>query len=236
MPKTFVFIPTYNEKENIARLITELLKYDIDILVVDDNSPDGTSDIVKEISKKHKNVHLLLRKEYRGRGYAGRAGYRYCLNHDADHIIEMDGDFSHNPRYIPDMIRQLQQYDVVIGSRLVKDGKDIGRSATRRMITKLANLYIRTVLGIRVKDCNSGYRGFRRKVLEEIDVDRLFSKGPGIVQEVLYKTHLKRFRIKEIPISFRNRTKGSSKLTVKELTAGYWIIIKLKLFNFLGRI
>lgn len=234
IPKTIVFTPTYNEKENIAGLIKELLKYGVEILVVDDNSPDGTADIVKELANKHKNVHLLLRTKDRGRGSAGKAGYKFCLEHNADYIIEMDADFSHDPKYIPEIIKNLENYDVVIGSRLIEGGKDIGRSFIRRAVTKLANLYIRLMLGIDVKDCNSGYRGFRRNALESIDVSRLFLKGPGIVQEVLYKIHLKGFRMKEIPIIFVNREKGSSKLTIKELAAGYWIIIKLKLANLFG--
>ncbi len=236
MPKTIVFIPTYNEKENIARLIQELLRYLIDILVVDDNSPDGTANIVKELSKKHKNVHLLLRKEDRGRGFAGKAGYKFCLEHNADYIIEMDGDFSHDPKYVPEIIKNLKEHDIVIGSRLIKGGKDIGRSLGRRTLTRLANGYIRIMLGIKAKDCNSGYRGFNRKVLEAINVDRLFSRGPAIVQEVLYKIHLKGFTIKEIPITFENRTEGISKLTMKELAVGYWVIMKLRLANMFNRL
>ena len=236
MPKTIVFIPTYNEKENIARLVKEILKYNVEILIVDDNSPDGTWKIAKELAKKHKNVHLLLRKGNRGRGAAGKEAYKWCLEHNADYIIEMDADFSHDPKYIPEIIKNLKEYDVVIGSRLMKQGEDIGRSLLRRAVTRLANLYIRILLGIKVKDCNSGYRGFNREALESINIDELFSKGPAIVQEVLYKVHLKGCRIKEIPISFKNRTKGHSKLTVKELAAGYWVIIKLKLANLFNRL
>ena len=229
MPKTFVFTPTYNEKENIANLIKELLKYNGDILVVDDNSPDGTADIVKKFAKKHKNVHLLLRTKNKGRGLAGKAGYKFCLDHEADYIIEMDADFSHDPKYIPEIIENLKNYDVVIGSRLVKGGKQVGRGIIRRTITKLANIYIRAILNIKAKDCSSGYRGYRGNTIKAIDVNKLFSKGPAIVQEVLYKIHLKGFKIKEIPIIFKNRIEGKSKLTIKELAAGYWIIMKLKI-------
>src|SRR3989338_3095540 len=237
--KTYIMIPTYNERENIAALIGEILKLNIKnlhIVAVDDNSPDGTASIVKGISKKRKNVHLLLRTKNKGRGAAGKDGFIYCLQHGADVVIEMDGDFSHHPRYIPQMLREMQKYDLVLGSRLVKGGHDIGRGIIRRIITILANFYITVMLGIRVKDCNSGFRCFRGSLLRKIKVERLESKGPSIVQEVLFKAHLAGARIKEIPIDFINSTKGKSKLGLREVAMGYWKVLKLKCAHLAGRL
>jgi len=237
--KTFVMIPTYNESENIKELIDEILKLKIKnlhIVVVDDNSPDGTWQLVQNISKKHKNIHLLLRRKAKGRGSAGRDGFVYCLEHGADTVVEMDADFSHDPMYIPSMLRELKNADLVLGSRRVQGAKEIGRSWFRKFVTFGANLYITIMLGIKVKDCNSGFRCFKRKVLERINVYSLESKGPSIVQEVLFKAHLKGFKIKEIPITFVNRTKGSSKLWIPQLAAGYFMVLKLKIQHLLGLI
>jgi len=234
--KTLVMIPTYNEKENIAKLIEDVLKHKVDILVVDDNSPDGTWKIVKDIAKKNKRVHLLLRTKNKGRGFAGIAGFRYALKQGYNYIIEMDADLSHDPKYIPDFLKKIREADVVLGSRTIKGGDQTNRPMVRRMITKLANFYIRTILGLKVKDCNSGYRCFRRKVLESINLDKFISKGPSIVQETLYRVHLKRFRMKEIPIVFIERKTGSSKLGLKQLWKGYTMVLKLRLMKMFGAI
>ena len=232
-------IPTYNEKENIGNLINRILELKIKnlhIVVIDDNSPDETWKIVQNISKKKKNVHLLLRKIKRGRGYAGKDGFIYCLRHGADAVIEMDGDISHNPKYIPLMLKELKDVDLILGSRRVKGGKEIGRGFIRKLVTYFANLYIRILLGLKVKDCNSGFRCFKRKVLEKIDLNKIESKGPAILQEVLFKAHLKGFKIKEIPITFVNRTKGKSKLGIKQLAAGYFMVTKLRFLKLMCKI
>ena len=237
--KTFVMIPTYNEKENIKNLINEILNLKIKnlhIVVADDNSPDGTWKIVEDISKKKKNVHLLLRKTKKGRGYAGKDGFIYCLKNNADIIIEMDADMSHNPKYIPTMLKELKNADLILGSRRIKGSKEIGRGFIRKIITYFANLYIKLLLGLKVKDCNSGYRCFKRKVLEKINLNEIESKGPAIVQEVLFKAYLKGFKIKEVPITFVNRRKGKSKLGIKQLAAGYFMVTKLKIQHLFGLI
>lgn len=237
--KTFVMIPTYNEKENIKILIDKILKLNIknlEIVVADDNSPDGTWRIVKEISGKNKKVHLLLRTKDKGRGYAGKDGFIYCLKHGSDVVVEMDADLSHDPKYIPLMLKELKNADLILGSRRIEGGNEFGRSIFRKFVTWGANLFIRTVLGIKVKDCNSGFRCFRRKVLEGIKVESLKSKGPSIVQEVLFKAHLKNFKIKEVPITFVDRTKGKSKLGLKQLANGYFMVLKLKIAHLMGRL
>ena len=237
--KTFVMIPTYNEKENIKALIDKILSLKIKnlhIVVADDNSPDGTWKIVKEISKNKKNIHLLLRKKDRGRGFAGRDGFIYCLKNKADIVIEMDADMSHDPKYIPLMLKEVKNADLILGSRRVKGSKEIGRGVIRQLITYLANLYIRLLLGLKVKDCNSGYRCFKRKVLEKINLSKIEAKGPSIVQEVLFKTHLNGFKIKEIPITFVDREKGHSKLGIKQLASGYFMVSRLRFLKLIGEI
>ena len=237
--KTFVMIPTYNERENIGNLIGKILRLKIKnlhIVVADDSSPDGTWKIVQEISKRSKNVHLLLRKKDKGRGSAGKDGFIYCLNNDADIIVEMDADLSHDPIYIPSMLKELKNADLILGSRRIAGSREIGRSRFRRFITLGANLYIRIILGLKVKDCNSGFRCFKRKVLKDINVEKLESRGPAIVQEVLFKAHLKGFKIKEIPITFTDRAKGHSKLGIPQLAQGYFMVMKLKIEHLFGMI
>ena len=237
--KTIVTIPTYNERESIKSLIKNILNLKVpglEILVIDDNSPDGTWKVVNNIAKKNKNVHLLLRTTKRGRGYAGKAGFIWALKNKADYIIEMDADLSHNPEYIPSFLEKIKGADVVLGSRLVQGGIDRRKSGIRRIITKLANLYIKTILGLKVKDCNSGYRCFTGKALERINPENIFSEGPSIVQEVLFKAHLKGLKIKEIPIEFTERKLGKSKLGIKQLYKGYMMVLKAKWLHLSGRI
>ena len=235
----FVMLPTYNEAENIAGLIRAIRTLhlpNLHILVVDDNSADGTSHLVTSLMQKDKQLHLLVRTTQRGRGTAGIAGFRKSLDMGADIICEMDADFSHNPKYLPSLLRALKSADMVLGSRAVPGGSDTDRPRFRQILTKLANLYIALVLGLRVKDCNSGYRCFKRHVLETINLDTLTAQGPGIVQELLYRAYLHGFRITEVPISFVERKKGTSKLGFSHLYQGYLLILKLKLLRLLGKI
>ncbi|HJP19480.1 MAG TPA: polyprenol monophosphomannose synthase [Nitrospinota bacterium] len=210
--KTTVMIPTYNERENIKSLINDILSLDNDIsvVVVDDNSPDGTSQLVESSFSNNSRVDLICRKDDKGRGTAGIVGFQHALKKGADYIVEMDSDYSHHPKYIPTFLKEIQNFDVVIGSRNIEGGKEAGRSVFREFITWFANVYIRIIMGINIKDCTSGYRCFRRQVLESIGLEKMVSKGPSIVEEILYACHLKKFRIKEIPILFEDRTRGDS--------------------------
>lgn len=229
--KTYVMIPTYNEKENIGNLIREILSLkipDLHIVVVDDNSPDGTSEIVKELSKEHHEVELFLRTTGKGRGSAGIAGFRYALEHRADYVVEMDADFSHHPKYIPHLLKAIQGADMVIGSRFVNGGKDVNRGILRRIITILAGMYVKILLGLKIRDVSSGYRCFKRKVLEAIELDSMVSTGPSIVSEVFYRTHLKGFSITEIPIEFIDRVHGQTKLNSIILIKTLLMVLKLK--------
>lgn len=220
--KIVVTLPTYNESKNVPSLIPALLKVSrsLEVLVIDDNSPDGTWRIVGEMAKTEPRVHLLHRVTEKGRGSAGIAGFRKALELGADLVVEMDADWSHNPRFLESMLEAANDADVVIGSRLVKGGGETGRSKVRTLITHLANLYIRLILNLPVRDCTSGYRVFRSHVLQGIEWDQVLSNGPAIVQEVLVAARAMRARMVEVPILFEERRAGTSSFNSKIMLAG----------------
>jgi len=214
--KVVVMIPTYNERENIADLIQEILALKLDmsvsILVADDNSPDGTGEIVQQLALKEERIHVLIRMKRRGRGTGGIDGFKEALKLHPDYIIEMDGDFSHQPKFIPDLLAKAEEYDLVIGSRFVKGSKDQDRNLIRRFITFLARNFVRRQFHIPVRDVSSGFRCFKREVLEQVDLDDCISVNPSIVLEILYKANLLGFTMAEVPIEFIDRTRGKTKL------------------------
>lgn len=236
--KIVVTVPTYNEIENIEALVVEILAQDvrIEVLVADDDSPDGTAAAVRALAEREPRTHLLLRTTDRGRGRAGRDAYAWALAHGADLAFEMDADWSHHPRYLPAMIAALSAHDMVLGSRAVPGGADIGRSAARRWLTGASNLYVRLLLGLTVRDCNSGFRGFRRSSLEAIDAEHAFSSGPAIVHELLYKARCKGLSITEVPIEFHEREQGTSTLTFGTLLRSYVAILRLRWLGLTGRL
>lgn len=230
--KAMIVLPTYNEKENIQELTHKILSlplnFELWILVVDDNSPDGTGDIVQALAERERRIQLLVRKKRRGRGAAVIDGFKEALRLKADFVIEMDADFSHQPQFIPPLLKHCEKYDLVIGSRFIKGGKDQGRTILRKFITLLAINFVRSQLKLPVKDVNSGFRCFKRNVLEKIDLDDLISVGPSIVQEMLYKSFLMNFRIKEVPIIFIDRRKGKTKLNLLTLIETLIMVLKFK--------
>jgi dolichol-phosphate mannosyltransferase len=229
--KIMVTISTYNEKENICRLLEGIrrLGHGLEVVVADDDSPDGTWQIVQELSRSDPAIHLLHRKTDRGRGSAGRDAFQYAYDHGAELILEMDGDLSHHPRFIPALIGAAESFDVVIGSRYVAGGKDLRNSLLRKIISRISTGYSRAILGLTVIDCNSGYRCFTRKVFTAIPPASLASTGPSIVHELLYKAHCKGFSIGEVPIEFEERDKDQSKLTFGRLLQGLFMVIKIRL-------
>jgi dolichol-phosphate mannosyltransferase len=241
-PRVVCTLPTYNESANILPLARELLALapDVHVLVVDDHSPDGTWRIVAEAARSEPRLHLLDRTSDRGRGRAGRDGFVTALKMGAAVVIEMDADFSHQPRFVPQLIARLEdggeRIGLVLGSRAVSGGLDADRGLTRRMITKAANLYIRVLLGVPVRDCNSGFRCWRRETLERIHVEDTFSPGPAIVQELLFKTARAHIGIAEVPIEFANRLHGHSTLTVRTLLSGYTAVLKLRWMSLCGKL
>lgn len=236
--RTLIFIPTYNEAENLERLVREIRRIvpASEILVVDDASPDGTGAIADRLARADERVSVLHRAAPRGRGLAGRDAYAEALRRGVDVILEMDADFSHDPALLPRFFEEIERgADVVMGSRFVPGGSDHDRSFLRRIVTVLANAYIRVVLGVRVWDCNSGYRCFRREILRAIRPETLVSTGPAIVQEVLFRVHREGAKIVEIPLTFVDRKEGASKLGLSLLLNGYFMVLRLKLLDILGR-
>lgn len=228
--KPAVMLPTYNEAENIRKITDSILRVvpEAHVVVVDDDSPDGTWKTAEAMAKDDKRVHILRRTEKRGRGYAGAVGFCYCVEKGFDPIIEMDADLSHDPSCLPRFIAESEEWDVVIGSRAVAGGGESGRGLIRKVITACARTYLRHMLGVRdVKDPTSGYRCFRRRVMESIQPGTLTSHGPGIVSEVLFRC--RRFRIKEIPIRFRDREKGESKFGLKAMIESLLLALRLRL-------
>jgi len=225
-----VVIPTYNERESIESLIREVLSLslELNILVVDDNSPDGTGAIVSKLAEESPKVGLLTRKKRKGRGSAGVDGFKKVLEMGADLVIEMDADFSHHPRHIPDIVANANNYHVVLGSRFVAGGADRDRGMLRQMVTRLAGLYVRTSLGVKIRDVSSGYRCFRKEVFEKVDLDDMISAGPAIVLEILYKVCLNGFSVKEVPIIFEDRRQGQTKLDTITLLETLVMVLRLR--------
>lgn len=211
-----VVTPTYNEKPNIRQLIPAVLAVDprIDILFIDDGSPDGTGRIIKRIMRQEPRISLIERQEKLGLGTAYVAGFRYAVENRYKFIFEMDADLSHHPRYLGDMIRELSRgTDVVIGSRYIH-GVSVAHWPIKRLIlSKMANVYARRMTGVPVEDLTAGFVGYRRKVLETIDFHYIKSSGYAFQIEMKYRCHLWQFKIKEIPIIFTDRQEGTSKIS-----------------------
>jgi dolichol-phosphate mannosyltransferase len=226
MRRVSIIIPTYNEKENIRHLIPEIFRVfedngiDGKIIIIDDNSPDGTAEEAKALSKKH-NVILISRPRKAGIGSAYITGFKRALQ-DSDVIFEMDADHSHNPKDIPAFIEKLKDSDVVIGSRYVDGGGILGWGIYRAAVSRIGNLTAKTFLDLKISDITTGYRAYRKEVLEAIDLDAIKSNGYAFQAEIIYLISRKGFNIREVPITFRNREIGESKLSQKEIV---WFLI-----------
>jgi dolichol-phosphate mannosyltransferase len=225
-----VFTPTWNESLNIELLIREIMTLDprIHLLIVDDKSPDGTGEIAESLCTEFPRLHVLHREGPRGRGWAGIAGYIWALDNNAKFLIEMDADFSHQPKYIPHFMEALQTADMVIGSRYVKGGRDLRPGWLRRTVSWFANSYQRIVFSTSIKDCTSGYRAYRTSLLEKIGVRQISTWGPAILSDVLFRVVNNPFRVVEIPIEFPDRERGESTLTTKILWEGIANVVRLR--------
>jgi dolichol-phosphate mannosyltransferase len=232
--KRIVIIPTYNEKENVSDMIQAVMKLepDFDVLVVDDGSPDGTADLVREEQKAfQQRIHLLERKGKLGLGTAYITGFKYCLDQGYDHIFEMDCDFSHNPEDLIRLDHKLSESaDVVVGSRYVDNLVNVVNWPMGRvLLSYFASMYVRTITRMNIMDTTAGFVGYRRKVLETIDLDRIKFKGYAFQIEMKFTAIKYGFDVQEIPIIFTDRAKGTSKMSsgiVKEALLG---IIQLKI-------
>jgi dolichol-phosphate mannosyltransferase len=235
--RALVVMPTYNEADNVSEMIREVLSEDssIEVLVVDDNSPDGTGEIAEGIASTDTRVHVFHRNKKMGLGSAYVVGFKYALKEGYDLIFEMDTDFSHDPGEIPTFVEQTEEYDLVLGSRYVHGVSVVNWPMSRLLLSYFANLYARMVVGAPIKDLTGGFKCFRRCVLEAIDLDRIRSDGYAFQIEVNYKAFRKGFRIKEIPIIFVERRAGSSKMSKKIIWEAFWLVWKLRIAKLLGR-
>ncbi|MFP4465781.1 MAG: polyprenol monophosphomannose synthase [Candidatus Goldiibacteriota bacterium] len=229
--KVLIVIPTYNEKENIRKIIPAIKKNGagIDILVVDDNSPDGTAGAVKAAAKRIKGIKLLERPQKKGLGTAYVEGFKYAIDNKYDLIFEMDADFSHDPGYISDFIKKMGKYDMVIGSRYVKGVSVVNWPIRRLMLSKFASWYVRKITGMPFTDCTSGFKCFKRKVLESIDLEKIHSDGYSFQVEMHYKAWKKGFKAAELPIIFVDRHAGSSKMSRDVIMEAVLIPWKLRM-------
>jgi dolichol-phosphate mannosyltransferase len=229
--KAFVVIPTYNERENIERLVAEILAQHegIEVLVVDDKSPDGTGEIVERMAGMNHRVHILHRSGKLGLGSAYREGFRTALDMGADYIVEMDADFSHDPAMLPVFFDKMKEFDLVIGSRYLNGVSVVNWPLRRLMLSYFASVYTRAITGLAISDCTGGFKCFRREVLGAIDLNRIKSDGYSFQIEMNYRCVEAGFRVGEIPIIFIDRHAGSSKMSKKIVHEAVFIVWKLKI-------
>jgi len=234
--KSIIIIPTFDELNNVQKLIPELREMypEIDILIVDDNSPDGTAQFVENYSKKDSAVHLIKRKGKMGLGTAYVAGYKYMLEHNYDIAFQMDADFSHDPREIRNFMQYLDRYDLVIGSRYLVGVNVINWPMRRLLLSYFANKYTKFITGLPINDCTGGFKCFKRKVLESIELNNISSNGYAFQIEMNYKVWKKGFKIGEMPIVFIDRVEGTSKMSKKIVREAILMVWKLRIRSILG--
>lgn len=222
--KKLVIIPTYNEIENIQKLLPELLALTtvFDILVVDDSSPDGTAQFVKKMTEQHSRIHLLLRQQKNGLGQAYIAGFKWGIEHGYQALVEMDADFSHRPLDLVKILNELDSSPVVVGSRYVDGGATVNWGIGRKIISQGGSLYSRLILGYPVRDWTGGFNGWHTKVLTDIGLDQIRSNGYSFQIELKYKAQKKGYTVKEVPIVFEDRRVGQSKMSTSIVLEAFY--------------
>lgn len=241
MNQTIVIIPTYNESHNIKKVIqkTLLLEKGVDILIVDDGSPDGTADLVKELQEVHPDrIHLIEREGKMGLGTAYVTGFRFALNNEYLYICEMDADFSHNPEDLPRLIETVESgdADLAIGSRYSNGISIVNWPLSRLILSFAANFYARTITGLPIKDTTAGFKCIHRKVLETINLERISSNGYAFQIEIHYRAWKAGFRLKEVSIIFKEREEGVSKMSKSIVREAIWRVWALKFRSLLGKL
>ena len=233
-----VIIPTYNEADNIQRVIRGVFDQalPLDILVVDDASPDGTADLVRELMDGENHLHLETRASKLGLGSAYIHGMKWALERDYDYIFEMDADLSHDPRYLPDLFWVLKDNDIALGSRYVQGVNVVNWPMSRLILSWLANIYARLVTGLPVHDSTSGFKGFHREVLEQIDLNRVLSDGYAFQIEMVYRAWKLGFKVREVSITFVERRSGISKMSKGVIWEAVWMVWYLRISSLLGRL
>jgi dolichol-phosphate mannosyltransferase len=229
--KTLIIIPTYNEVDNLRPLLQEIFAQapECDILIIDDNSSDGTSKLADEIQAESPSVKVIHRPGKLGLGTAYITGFKYALAHAYEAVFEMDADFSHNPRYLPDFLQAIEQAHLVIGSRYVRGGDTPGWSPLRRLISGSGNIFARMLLGMPVRDCTAGFRCYRTLVLQNIDLNTIQSEGYAFQVELTYRVLKQGFKIVEIPIVFMDRRLGKSKMSHKIVLEAFTYVLQTRL-------
>ena len=225
-----ICIPTYNEKENVEKIVPAVLDVlpSASVLIIDDNSPDGTGALGDALASGDDRVHVLHREEKEGLGKAYLAGFAWALKNNYEYVVEFDADFSHNPEYLPRMIRLLGTNDMVIGSRRVPGGGTENWGVGRRFVSFAGSLYARAVLGVGVKDLTGGFNGFRRKALEKLQLDTIGTSGYGFQIEIKYRAVKSGLKVMEMPIIFRDREQGVSKMSTGIFAEAMVQVIKLR--------
>lgn len=236
--KSLVIIPTYNESENIDKIIIDTKKIvnDIHILIIDDNSPDGTANKVRQLQEKYKDIHLIEREGKLGLGTAYVVGFKYALENGYDNVFEMDADYSHDPTEIPNFLAALNEADLVIGSRYIKGVNVVNWPLSRLLLSYFANRYTRLITGLPLCDSTSGYKCFRSDVLRAISLDKIHSGGYSFQIEMSFRAWKLGFRLKEIPIIFIDRAIGKSKMSKKIVREAVFMVWRLKFRSILGKL
>lgn len=238
--RTLVVIPTFNEVDNVRPLAREVLDLDagrdpgLEILFVDDNSPDGTPAAVEELAAGESRIHALIRPSRLGLGSAYLAGFDFALERDFTSVVTMDADFSHPPRYLPALIAALEDSDIVVGSRYVKGGGVKNWGLTRRILSRAANFYTRFLLWIPTRDCTAGLRAYRAEALRRLPLDGVLSSGYAALEELMFLAHRAGFSISEVPIIFEGRRIGESKITHREILHGLCHVPLLRIRSLFG--
>ncbi len=237
--KTLIVTPTYDERDNLAPFMDGVFEVvpDAHVLVVDDNSPDGTGALADRIAERDARVHVMHRAGKMGLGSAYLEGFRWALERGYELVFEMDTDLSHDPRYLPDFLAAFEKgADLVIGSRNVRGGGVEGWGLGRHILSKGGSLYSRTILGLDVRDLTSGYKGFRREVLQGIELDEVASEGYSFQVELTYRAIRRGFQVAEVPIIFVDRRAGQSKMSRKIFAEAVMMMPKLRLDALLGKL
>ena len=238
LERILIIIPTYNEARNLPQIIPAILSQDsrLDLLVVDDNSPDGTGDIADAMAKKEPRMHVMHRPAKEGLGRAYLAGFRWGLAEGYEAMFEMDADFSHDPAFIPRFLKAIEETDLVLGSRYATGVNVINWPISRLLLSLGANLYARIITGLPLTDLTGGFKCFRRTVLEAIDLDQVRSNGYAFQIEMSFRAWKKGFRLQEIPIIFHDRVEGQSKMSKRIVREAIWMVWWLRLQSLIGRI
>lgn len=236
--KTLIIIPTYNEKDNIEKIINAVLKQDqsIDILIIDDNSPDGTADIVRKMMEENKRINIISRTRKMGLGTAYVLGFGYAIKNNYDFVFEMDADFSHDPEDIKRFLSQIRDYDLVIGSRYCDGVSVVNWPMKRLLLSYFANIYAKIVTGVPIDDLTGGFKCYRVSFLKKIDLSKIKSDGYAFQIEIDVKIFRKKGRIKEIPIIFKDRVDGYSKMNKKIIWEAFWLVWRLRILTLLGKL